>query len=54
MEEVFLKPREGLKVRLENGMGFVEEGGQFLPLTAYYRRRLLDGDLIETKPVKGK
>lgn len=54
MEEKNLKPANGLKVRLENGMGYVVETGQMLPLTAYYRRRIADGDLVEVKPVKGK
>lgn len=47
--EKTLKPRNGLKVRLENGMGYVAEDGQKLSLTAYYRRRIADGDLIEVK-----
>lgn len=47
--EKMLKPKAGLKVRLENGMGFVAEAGQLLKLTAYYRRRVADGDLVEVK-----
>lgn len=54
MEQKTLKPRDGMKVRLENGMGYVAEEGQSLPLSAYYRRRLADGDLIEVAEKKGK
>ena len=36
---------------LEDGSGFVDEKGRSVPQTAYYLRRLADGDLIE---VKGK
>ena len=49
--EMKVKPRTGIKVRLEDGSGFVDEKGQSVPQTAYYLRRLADGDLIE---VKGK
>ena len=49
--EIKVKPRTGIKVRLEDGSGFVDEKCQSVPQTAYYLRRLADGDLIE---VKGK
>ena len=49
--EIKVKPRTGIKVRLEGGSGFVDEKGRSVPQTAYYLRRLADGDLIE---VKGK
>ena len=54
MMEKILKPRAGLKVRLEDGTGFVAEEGQKLPLTAYYRRRLDDKDLVEVPERRGK
>lgn len=54
MEQKYLKPRDGLLVRLEDGMGYVDAGGQLLPLSAYYLRRLADGDLIEAVEAKAK
>ena len=54
MMEKILKPRAGLKVRLEDGPGCVAEEGQKLPLTAYYRRRIDDKDLVEAPERKGK
>lgn len=49
METRHLKPRDGLLVRLEDGSGYVDPKGQQLPLSAYYRRRLADGDLLEVE-----
>ena len=44
--EIKVKPRAGIKVRLEDGTGFVAETGQTVLQTAYYTRRIADGDLI--------
>lgn len=44
--EIKVKPRAGIKVRLEDGTGFVAENGQTVFQTAYYTRRIADGDLI--------
>lgn len=44
--EIKVKPRAGIKVRLEDGTGFVAETGQSVFQTAYYTRRIADGDLI--------
>ena len=44
--EIKVKPRAGIKVRLEDGTGFVAETGQTVFQTAYYPRRIADGDLI--------
>ena len=44
--EIKVKPRAGIKVRLEDGTGFVAETGQTVFQTAYYTRRIADGDLI--------
>ena len=44
--EIKVKPRDGTKVRLEDGTGFVAEAGQTVFQTAYYTRRIADGDLI--------
>ena len=32
MEQKYLKPKDGLLVRLEDGMGYVDAEGQLLPL----------------------
>ena len=34
-------------MRKENGMGFLDAAGESVPLTTYYRRRIMDGDVIE-------
>lgn len=53
--EIKVKPRAGIKVRLEDGMGFIDEKGQTVFQTAYYTRRIADGDLIAvTDEKKGK
>ena len=53
--EIKVKPRSGIKVRLEDGSGFVAESGQTVFQTAYYTRRIADGDLIVvTDEKKGK
>ena len=44
--EIKVKPRAGIKVRLEDGTGCVTETGQTVFQTAYYTRRIADGDLI--------
>ena len=44
--EIKVRPRAGIKVRLEDGTGFVAETGQTVFQTAYYTRRIADGDLI--------
>lgn len=44
--EIKVKPRAGIKVRLDDGTGFVAETGQTVFQTAYYTRRIADGDLI--------
>ncbi|MCD5329610.1 DUF2635 domain-containing protein [Chromobacterium piscinae] len=46
-----LKPAaDGLLVRLEDGSGYLPAAGQPVPLTAYYRRRMADGDAVEAQP----
>ena len=43
-----IKPAtDGLLVRLEDGSGMLDALGQAVPATSYYRRRLMDGDVIE-------
>ena len=44
--EIKVQPGAGIKVRLEDGTGFVAETGQTVFQTAYYTRRIADGDLI--------
>ncbi|MFP3943813.1 MAG: DUF2635 domain-containing protein [Alphaproteobacteria bacterium] len=53
MDRIRVMPREGVKVRTEDGSRFIKEKGEPVPLTTYYRRRLRDGDLIEEPPSPG-
>ena len=51
MERIYVKPREGLKVRFENPQhGFVPADGCPVPKTTYYHRRLKCGDLVRVDP----
>lgn len=50
-DRIFAKPAEGRTVRKESDMtSFVNEEGELLPNTSYYRRRLKWGDLVEIVP----
>lgn len=48
----FVKPRAGVKVRRETLPGHVAPEGETVEMTAYYRRRIADGDLLKAKPQK--
>ncbi|MEQ8605183.1 MAG: DUF2635 domain-containing protein [Marivibrio sp.] len=50
MTKEHLKPREGVKVRSEDGSRWIDPNGEALPLTRYYRLRVKDGDLVKTTP----
>ena len=52
MQTRFVKPAKGMLVRLEDCSRHVAAEGEDLPFTAYLRRRLRDGDLIEAKRPK--
>lgn len=59
MTEIILKPREGLMVPLPDGAGVLPDKGQKVQINSYWRRRLMDGDVVEvgatpkkTKPGK--
>lgn len=54
MNQITVKPRDGIKVRLEDGTGFVAETGQTVFQTAYYQRRIADGDLLPINDSKTK
>jgi len=53
-EKVFLKPREGVKVRMPlPGVGHLPEEGAPVEKTIYWRRRINDGDvLVASAPKK--
>ncbi|EEG08231.1 DUF2635 domain-containing protein [Pseudogulbenkiania ferrooxidans] len=52
MTKVTLKPVGELRVRLEDGSGYLPTDGQAVALTAYYRRRLADGDVeVISEPI---
>lgn len=44
---MFVKPKQGLKVRDPVTRGFLPEGGAEVPPSLYWTRRLRDGD-VET------
>ncbi len=46
MSNIPVKPADGLKVRTEDGLRHIRPGGERVPPTTYYRRRIADGDLI--------
>jgi hypothetical protein len=59
MSKLIVRARSGVKVPLELQPGkFIDEKAQSVPNSAYYRRRIIDGDLevlqfvADTKPVK--
>ena len=54
METRYLKPVKDMLVRLEDASRYVAAEGEELPDTAYYRRRVRDGDLMAAKRSKPK
>ena len=54
MNTRFLKPAKGLLVRIEDCTRHMFADGENIAMTAYWRRRLKDGDVIEAKPPKSK
>ncbi len=52
-EKVFLKPREGVKVRMPKpAIGHLPEDGAFVEKSIYWRRRINDGDVVAATPPK--
>ena len=49
MQKINVKPRAGILVRHEDTGKPVKEAGEAVPNTAYYRRRIKDGDLIKVE-----
>lgn len=54
MKSVFLKPATGCVVPNPDRGGFLAEQGEEIILTAYWQRRLNDGDVVQEKPIKTK
>lgn len=54
MTEKVLKPREGLVVPLPDGTGVLPAKGQPVLINSYWRRRLMDGDVVEVESAKTK
>ena len=54
-EPIFVRPKEGVRVRKEDGSLILKEGCQ-VPDTRYYRKRIADGDLeiVEEKKTTAK
>lgn len=54
MQMINLKPAKAdILVRLEDGSGFLSPEGQEVPHTAYWRRRIQDGDVVQITVKKG-
>lgn len=51
MQELYLKPRDGLQVRKPDGR-VLAAAGERVALTTYWRRRLRDGDVLEARPAR--
>lgn len=50
-EMVTVRPAAGLKIRMpERNFSHLPEEGQAVPLDAYWRARLRDGDVVEVTP----
>ena len=55
MQTNFLKPAAGMLVRLEDASRHMLAEGEDVLMSAYWRRRMRDGDVIEAKaPPKSK
>jgi len=52
LEERFLKPSPGGKIRDPKTLKFLDEEGEFKPFNNYWRRRVKMNDVYEAKPVK--
>lgn len=50
MEQIFVRPVPGRRVRDPGTMQPLAEAGELKPLTTYWIRRLSDGDVVEAKP----
>jgi len=48
-DTIYVKPREGLRIRQENGKPLPADGGQ-VPLNSFWRRRLRDQDVLAAQP----
>ena len=52
METQYLKPAAGMLVRLEDATRHLFAEGENVVMSAYWRRRVRDGDVTEAKPPK--
>ena len=54
MKKIFVKPRDGLLVRrtLSEGGALLDQDGELVKHTIYWRRRLKFGDVVEARPKK--
>jgi len=51
MQTITVKAREGLRVPREDGYrAYIEKAVVSVPATAYYLRRIAEGDLIRVEP----
>ena len=52
METKYLKPAKDMLVRLENATRHLLAEGEHVTMSAYWRRRLRDGDVVKATPPK--
>lgn len=51
---MFIKPKSGLRIRDPQMQDYLPEEGREVNKSMYWFKRLKDGDVIETKPIKTK
>ena len=51
LQKVTLKPGDGLTIRDPETLQFLSEAGEIKPLSAYWLRRLAEGDVVEVEAV---
>lgn len=53
MDTVFVKPREGARVRQpERGGRVMPSAGSFVPRNAFYERMIATGEILLSEPIK--
>jgi len=56
MDQIFVSPVPGVKVRDPQTLRHIPESGQLVPRDSYWLRRLADGDVVEAaqKPTSSR
>lgn len=51
-DQIFIKPVAGAKVRDPHTAIHLADDGEYKPRTAFWARRITDGDVVQVKPPK--